>query len=73
MRDSYLYFREIQHKITIIDFARMYDCSVATAKKAIDGSHPAYGDDSFRNKVLDLAPLVKPPKRPVGRPRKHVV
>ena len=73
MRDSYIYFKEIGHKITVTDFARMYGCSIATAKRAIDGSHPAYGDDACRNKVLDSAPLVKPVKRPVGRPRKHPV
>jgi len=73
MRDSYVYFKEIGHKITVTGFARMFDCSLNEAKKAIDGSHPAYGDDAVRNKVLDSAPLVKPVKRPVGRPRKYPV
>ena len=73
MRDSYIYFKEIGHSISVQDFARMFGCSTGTARRAIDGTHPAYGDDSFRNEILDLAPLVKPVKRPVGRPRKHVV
>ena len=73
MRESYIYFKEIGQKISVPDFARMFDCSVSTAKRAIDGTHPAYGKDALRNEILDFAPLVKPPKRPVGRPRKHVV
>ena len=71
MRDSYIYFKEIGHKISPVDFARMYDCSVSTAKRAIDGTHPAYGKDAVRNEILDSAPPA--PKRPVGRPRKNPV
>ena len=68
MRDSYIYFKEIGHSISVQDFARMFGCSTGTARRAIDGTHPAYDDNSFRNKIIDLAPPA--PKRPVGRPRK---
>jgi hypothetical protein len=63
MRDSYHYFNEVGHPISVADFARMFDCSSATARKAIDGSHPAYGEDAV---------TIEKPKRPVGRPSKGV-
>jgi len=48
MRDLNQYFNDIGHPISVYDFARMFDCSVTTAKRAIDGTHIAYGDDAVK-------------------------
>lgn len=63
MRELNEYFNEIGHPISVYDFARMFDCSSGTARRAIDGSHPAYGDDAV---------TIDKPKRSVGRPRKPI-
>ena len=64
MRDLNQYFNDIGHPISVHDFARMFDCSSGTARRAIDGTHPSYGEQAV---------TIDKPKRSVGRPRKDVL
>ncbi len=71
MRECYEFYETTDTPMFYRDLAFMFDCSKVEVRECMDGIHPELLDKpKIKKTKIVAAPTVK---RPVGRPRKHVL